>query len=758
MFNKVGERQFRRLGYISLTLFLLITTFLAFQLPKTKFDYNFEAFFPAASEETDFFFQHRETFGSDNDFILIAIENKQSIFNFSFLNDVKSFSEKIAKIENVRFTRDITHENELILYPGNRSSSVPYISFDSNNLEADSIRIFQKKELINSLVSPNAKSLLIYVRHTDELSKAKGDTLVEHIRGLATNYSFDKVHLAGRTIGQIYYIETMTIEMGKYIGLSMILVITFLLLAFRSLWGLLIPQIVIVGSTIWILGFMALIDQPVNILMTILPSIMFVVSMSDVIHLVSKYFDLLRLGTPKFEAILISFKEIGLATFLTSVTTTIGFLSLIFVNVIPIQEFGIYIGIGVIMAFVITFSVLPFLFLYTKPPKLVNTEKWNVWKPWLLNAYSFTVRNRKSILIGTGIFVIILIIGTFQIKSNNFLMDDLKPSNPMKQSFNFMDSTFGGVRPFELAVNLEDTSKSFWHVDILKQLDTVETYLTHVYGVDIKLSLVHSLKLLNRSNNLGDSAQFELPTKKSTIKKFKRMLKIAEEGNFINLILDSTETTMRISGGIPDCGNQKISALNIGLKDFISKHTNSQDLSFTLTGTAHLLDKNMSYLSGSLVKGLLFAVLLVAIIMGILYRSVKMVVVSLLPNLIPLLVIAAIMGYFGINLKITTAIVFTIAFGIAVDDTIHFLSKFKLELKGGKSVPYALKRTTIATGKAIVLTSAILCSGFMLLLFSDFLGTFYMGLMISTTLFFAVLADLFLLPALILTFFKEKEI
>ncbi len=197
--------------------------------------------------------------------------------------------------------------------------------------------------------------------------------------------------------------------------------------------------------------------------------------------------------------------------------------------------------------------------------------------------------------------------------------------------------------------------------------------------------------------------------------------------------------------------------MNKGLYDFIVNNTNSDDLKFKLTGTAHLLDLNMSYLSKSLVSGLLFAILLVALIMGILYRSLKMVFVSLIPNLIPLLVIGAIMGFFGINLKITTAIVFTISFGIAVDDTIHFLSKFKLELNKGKSVPYALKRTMIGTGKAIVLTSGILCSGFLLLLFSDFLGTFYMGLMISVTLLFAVLADLFLLPVLILFFFGNKR-
>jgi predicted RND superfamily exporter protein len=508
---------------------------------------------------------------------------------------------------------------------------------------------------------------------------------------------------------------------------------------------------------VWIVGFMAWIGQPINIIMTILPSIMFVVSMSDVIHLVSKYFDLLREGHAKFDAIKISFKEIGMATFLTSLTTSIGFFSLVFVNVMPIKTFGIYVGIGVLMAFIITFAVLPFLFFYTTPPKMVNNDQKNFWRPLMLRSYKFTIRNKKKISYFTLGFVILLIFGSSLIKSNNFLMDDLKPDNEMKKSFNYMDETFGGVRPFEMAIELKDNTKSLWDADILQQINGVEEYLQNEYGVDIKISLNQTLKVLNRSSNLGDTTYFQTPTKKSKIRSLKRMIKVADGGNFVRMFMDSTEFKTRISGTIPDWGNNKVTALNVGLEDFIQKNTATKDLTFKLTGTAHLLDLNMSYLSKSLVSGLLFAIILVALIMGLLYRSFKMVIISLIPNLIPLLVIGAIMGFFGINLKITTAIVFTISFGIAVDDTIHFLSKFKLELNKGKSVPYALKRTIIGTGKAIILTSAILCSGFLLLLFSDFLGTFYMGLMISVTLFFAVLADLFLLPILIMYFYGNKK-
>tara|TARA_R110002072_G_scaffold226960_3_gene383866 strand:+ start:6836 stop:7393 length:558 start_codon:yes stop_codon:yes gene_type:complete len=181
------------------------------------------------------------------------------------------------------------------------------------------------------------------------------------------------------------------------------------------------------------------------------------------------------------------------------------------------------------------------------------------------------------------------------------------------------------------------------------------------------------------------------------------------------------------------------------------------EIDYQLTGTAHLIDKNLSYLSTGIVKGLLLSILIVSLLMGLIYRSVSILIISLLPNLVPLVVIAGIMGFMGVELKISTAIIFAIAFGIAVDDTIHFLVKFKFELMKGRTKVYALKRSYLTTGKAMILTTFVLCSGFALLGFSSFLGTFYLGILICITLFVAFIADLTLLPVLILLFYKPKK-
>lgn len=756
--KKVGDKEFKKIAWIIVTSILFLTALFAYKATQVKFNYNFEEFFPANDPESDFFYEHRQRFESDNDFILIAIERKEGVFNSTFLENIHTLSKKIEELALVQFTREITKESEVFINSNGTSFERKYIHLDSSQLQQDSINIYENTELVNSLINAKGTAVAITVRHQDFLSKAKSDFIVEKIKDYVGTYNFDNVRYAGRAIGQKYYIETMSAEMIFFIGISIFLIIGFLFIAFKSIWGVVIPQVVIVLSLIWILGIMVIINEPINILLTILPSIMFVVGMSDVVHLVSKYIELLRNGASKLEAIKTSFKEIGMATLLTSITTSIGFFTLLLVNVKPIQKFGLAVGIGVLIAFVLTFTLLPVLFYISPKPKI--TQKKNAGKFWvkkMRGAFLFTIKNKKSILIASVLLIGIFSYGTSLIVQDNFLMDDLKDSAEIKKDFDNLDNEFGGVRPFELAIKIKNQDKKIWDVDILKDIEKVENYLVTSYGVTMRASIPFYLSILNRSFHAGDTAYFKVPNKKSKIRRLKRPLKMANEGKLLSTVLDSTERNTRISGTIPDWGNRKVTEKNIAFKRFLTNNIDTTHLDIKLTSTAHLLDKNMSYMSGSLVQGLALATLIVALIMGLLYKSFSIVVLSIIPNLIPLIIIGGVMGFFGINLKITTAIVFTIAFGIAVDDTIHFLSKFKLELNKGKSKIYALKATFISTGRAIVLTSIILCSGFLMLIFSDFLGTFYMGLMISLTLIFAVVSDLFLLPVLLILFYNPKK-
>ncbi len=758
MIKMVGESSFKKYVWITLLSFLALTVYFGYQATKLKFDYDFEKFFPINDKETDFFFDYRGKFESDNDFLLIAIENKGGAFEKSFLQRVDRTAKSLEKAKYVQFVTSITSMEEQFFHMGGSTSSKKYIDLKDFDRKRDSTRVYGKEEIINSLVAKDGKSVCLFIRHDDFLSKAKSDVLIAEIQNVLEKEKFDKFRVAGRSIGQKFYIDKMSGEMLFFVGLSAVLIVLFLFIAFKSVWGVLLPQVVIVGGMVWVVGMMGAFQEPINIILIVLPSIMFIVSMSDVIHLVSRYMDALRTEDSTYNAIRVAVHEVGMATFLTSFTTAIGFFSLYFVRVQPIQVFGIVMGIGVMVAFVLTILTLPALFYVFPGPKFVREKKKDhFWKKYLANWFVAVLNNHRKVLYIWLAITAVSVIGMVQITSNNFLMDDLSPKEELKKDFDYLDKHYGGVRPFELSVTLKDTSKTVWDLDVLAQVDSVERFLQDSYKVEIKTSLVSALKVFNRSANNGAEEYYSLPSSKRKIKRYRQILRMASRGKFIRTFVDSTENVMRISGSLADVGNTEVTKRNVILEKFLKEKEKSGLVDYQLTGTAHLIDKNISYLSVSLVQGLLVSILIVALIIGLIYRSFSIMVISIIPNIIPLIVIAGIMGYLGIELKTTTAIIFTIAFGIAVDDTIHFLGKFKFELMKGKGKLYALKRSYLTTGKAMILTTLILCAGFFLLVFSSFLGTFYMGVMLCITLFVALLADITLLPVLLLVFYKPKK-
>jgi predicted RND superfamily exporter protein len=761
MLKKVGEKGFRKYIWVALSLFLVITVFLGSQLSNLWFDYDFEKFFPAEDAETDFFFDHRDHFGSDNDFLLVAIERKDGVFDKQFLLDVDSLAKEIESIPQVSLVVSLTSQEEVFIHKGlfgDVTTRRKYINFEDFNPSRDSANIFENVELVNSLIAENAKSVCLFVKHEDYISKKRSDSLATNIRSKVDLFSFENVRVAGRTIGQKYYIDQMSEEMMVFILIGVLLVIVFLLIAFKSIWGLLLPQFVILGAMIWLVGGMGLFDQPINIILTTIPSIMFVVSMSDVIHLVSRYLDSLRDGNEKFAAIKQAINEVGLATLLTSVTTAIGFFSLYFVKVQPIQIYGVVVGIGVLIAFVMTFLLLPVFFYIFPDPKYIKKKKeTQFWKRHLINWLQYIIRKRKRVLFISSVILAISLLGMSFIESNSYLMDDLSKNEPIKQDFDFLDENYGGVRHFELAIEVKDSTKNAWDLEVLQQIDTVENYIEQLYGAEIHTSVVQLLKVLNRSTKNGDPEAFQLPDSRRKIRKHRMALRVTDEGKFINNFMDTTQRILRLGGTISDMGNVVVSAKNDSLREFMKLHDLDGAIKYQITGSAYLIDKNMRYLSKSLVYGITISILIVALLMGIVYRSITILVISIVTNVIPLIVIAGLMGYVGIELKISTAIIFTIAFGIAVDDTIHFLGKFKYELMKGKSMAYALKRSYLTTGKAMILTSLILCAGFLMLILSSFLGTVYMGMLLCITLLVALIADLSILPVLLILFYKQKK-
>jgi len=503
---------------------------------------------------------------------------------------------------------------------------------------------------------------------------------------------------------------------------------------------------------------MAMNGKNLDIMTILIPTIMFVVGMSDVIHILSKYLEELRYGKDKISAIQKTMKEVGLATFLTSLTTAIGFLTLLTAGIRPIREFGVYTAVGVMLAFILAITFLPALLFFLEKPKIVNTQNDKLfWYKWLHNLLLSIIKHRIAILITTITLSIISIYGISKIEINVKLIDEVNEGDPLKEDFLFFEKNFGGGRPFEFTIWLKDSTKSILDESVLKDLNKIQNYLEKDFHVKQIFSPISVVKSLNRSIHAGLPFYYNIPTDSLENQKITRLLKIASNAKALNNLITPNQLQARFTGKIDDIGSKYMIQKTDSMYLFLEQNLDPSIYGYKVTGSAALIDKTNFYLSKNMLEGLLIAFVAIAIIMSLLFKSPKIILVSLIPNIIPLLLIGGLIGFWGIGLKMSTSIIFTIAFGIAVDDTIHFLSKLKIELSKGKSMLYAIKRTFISTGKAIILTSIILSGGFLTLILSSFNGTFYTGLLISLTLIFAVFADLLLIPVLLIFLYPSAK-
>jgi predicted RND superfamily exporter protein len=479
--------------------------------------------------------------------------------------------------------------------------------------------------------------------------------------------------------------------------------------------------------------------------------------MSDSVHIISKYIEELRAGKEKDQALKDSFREVALATLLTSFTTAIGFITLMFVPIEPVREFGLYTSIGITFAYILSFTLLPAILILMPVPRISDKkEKDTLWPKLLSLLFQWLIRSRRKVLIGFSLLLVISVMISTQLKYNNYLLEDLDDSDPMKQNFAFFEDKFAGARPFEMGLHLKNPESGL-NLETLNEVEKIENYLEKNFGAGFILSPVSIIKNLNKSLHTGSEKFYKLPETEEELQSILKKLKKYDTKKIMNTVITEDHRILRISGKTADLGSAVFRIKNKELDEFMKEGKRSETFEHHLTGTAVLIDKNNVYLASNLIYGLMASALIISLITALMFRfSLKMVFISLLPNLLPIALIGMIMVMNDIHLKVSTSMIFSISFGIAVDDSIHFLSRMRIELSKGRPFLYAIKRTYLSTGKAIILTTIILSGGFLTLIFSDFLGTHYIGLLIGLTLIFAVICDLFYLPAL-LWVFKEKE-
>lgn len=724
---------------------------------RLRFDYNFDNFFPKGDPDLAYFFSYRDKFGNDNDYILIGLDNKGSLFEKKFLTKVDSLTTYMQRQPNVEAVLSPTTVKSPIIEQFGYFE-IPYLHVaEPERYVQDSITIYNSRELVGTLFSEDATSVSLFVQTSDNLGKGASDTLMASLNGKLAQLQLTEHHIAGKALAQSVFVDKMKLELMVFMSASIVLVVLFLWITFRTAWGVLVPLAVVLLSVLWALGVMGLFNIPLDIMTMLLPTILFVVGMSDVIHILSRYVTEVGQGMEKLPALKITIKEVGMATFLTSLTTAIGFLTLLTTAIVPIRNFGLYTAIAIGLAYLLAFTVLPAILLLIKKPNPVRAKRVDFsWPILLRRMLRFVLNHPKHILTTSFAIIVISIIGISQIKVDTTFLEDLGDDDPILKDFQYFEEKFSGVRAFELHL-IAAEGHSIYDLEVLQELEKLEQYLYNTYGLNFVTSPATVVKTIHRAQNGGLPDYYILPDSKEDMERVKQRLQAFRNRSELRSVVTADAKEGRLTGKMKDIGSAAATVKNDSLRSFISQNINPSYLRTRITGSSVLLDKNNAYVTSNMMQGLLIAFGVIAVIVGLIFRSWRMVIISLIPNIIPLLMIGGIMGFMGINMTVSISIIFTIAFGIAVDDTIHFLSKLKLELIKGKPLPYAVKRTFISAGKAIIITSCILMAGFLTLLLSTFDATYYVGLFVSLTLLFAVAADLYLLPVLILLFYKPSK-
>jgi predicted RND superfamily exporter protein len=739
----------RKTSVVILLVLSAATAFFGWGVSKQGFDYDFEKFFPPGDTETEFFDEFRTKFGNDYDFLLIGLTKKSGIYDTLYFQKIEKLTDTLKQLPNVIQVHSVTNL---------RIPNVKLVHLHNDSLlRLDSIKLNQTKELEGSFISTDQKTSCIFLETKGRIAKKPSDELIKEIEVIVAGSGFEEYHIAGKIKAQQVYLSRMQKEIVFFVAISAVIVIIFLAITFQSVSNVIVPFFVVILSIVWQLGIMHFVGKKIDILTVLLPTILFIVGMSDVIHILSKYMEELRAGIPKKPALIKTLKEVGFATFLTSFITALGFFTLITANISPIREFGIYTGIGVLIAYFLSITLLPSVLLLLPPPKLVKNTRFDLWWNKVLHRQLLRVfRNRKKILIISAIIFLTGGSGIYFIKVNNLLLEDLSAKEPLKKEFSFFEQNFSGGRPFEMYLETKDTTKNLLSYEAIQEIKMIEDLATQKFQMGFVQSPLWILKICNRSFNSGLTQYYRLPNNKEEHQRLLAQIKTfdALDNEVFEKFISNDSKKGRISGKMHDLGSYKVRNME---KDFLKSLPPLQHINFRLTGSARLVDQNISYLAVNLMQGLGSGIIIVAFIFGFMYRSWKMIVIALSVNIIPMVLIAGIMGYLGIDIKVSTSMIFTIAFGIAEDDTIHFLSRFQIERKNGRTVLYAIKRSFLSTGKAMILTSIVLCAGFVTMVSSSFMSIYYVGLLLSMTLFIALIADLCLLPIFLLTI-KNKTV
>lgn len=742
---------------------VLITILFSTQWKYMRFTYTEANLLPDDHEVNLEYNKFLNIFGEEGNLIVLGVKdstlftvdklNAWNSLSDSFRNDdevitvasIKDLQKLIKDTENekfnlVPFIKDSIHsKTQIDTLQYELFTQYPFYDNFLFNKETKTIRsaIYLKKEIVNT---PARKDFVF-------------DKLVKRIEAFEKETNID-VRVSGMPYIRTLNAQNIVDEIGLFVAGALLVTSLIFFLFFRSFRATLISLVVVCIGVMWTLGILGMLKYEITVLTALIPPLIIVIGIPNCIFLINKYQQEVKSHGNKVKSLQRVITKVGNATLMTNVTTASGFATFIITESTLLKEFGVVASLSIIAIFILCLLIIPIIYSFLPYPKERHLEHLN--KRWVGGFVNWTERmvkeKRIAIYITVCCLVITCIIGIYKIKISGSLIEDMPKQTEFFKDIRFFEEEFNGIMPLEIMVNTK-RKKGVMKSTTLKRMNELEDLIIETPELSRPISIVSLVKYSKQAFYNGNPKYYQLPTKQEEAFILPYVKNSTSgENTMLNDFVDSTGQYARITTFMKDIGTDKMEEIEDDLQAKIKKLFPEDKYEVTVTGKALVFQKGTTYLVKNLALSLSLAIFLIALFMAYMFRSFRMIIVSLIPNLLPLVVTAGLMGFLGVPIKPSTILVFSIAFGISVDDTIHFLAKYRQELQANnwkikKSVYGALRET----GVSMFYTSIVLFFGFSIFTISSFGGTVALGALVSVTLLFAMLSNLLLLPSLLLS-------
>lgn len=748
-------------------IFILITViaatvFFSMQWKHMRFTNTEANMLPDDHEVNLAYNEFLEIFGEEGNLVVIGVKDA-TLFTVKQLNAWNNLAESFKPYDEVETVISIKDLQKLVKNTKKEQFDLePFIKDSITNVEQIKTlqeELFKKYPFYdNFLFNAETKTIrtAVYIKKDIVNTSARKDFILNvlepKIEEFRSNTSLD-VRVSGMPYIRTLNSQNIIDEIPVFIGAALFITSLIFFLFFRSFRATFISLIVVCVGVMWTFGILGLLGYEITVLTALIPPLIIVIGIPNCIFLINKYQHEVRSHGNKVKSLQRVITKVGNATLMTNVTTASGFATFILTESKLLKEFGIVASLSILAIFILCLLIIPIIYTFLPYPKQRHLEHLN--KRWIGGFVDWMERmvKHKKITIYVTAFVLIIasMIGINQIRISGSLIEDMPKNKQFFKDIRFFEEEFNGIMPLEIMVDTK-RKKGVMKLATLKRINELEDLIEETPELSKPISVVSLVKYSKQAYYNGNPKYYQLPTSQENSFILSYAKNSSSDVDLLKNFVDSTGQYARITTFMKDIGTDKMERIQENLQNKIDKLFPEERYEVTMTGKALVFQKGTKYLVRNLVISLSLAIFLISLFMAYLFRSFRMIIVSLIPNLLPLLVTAGLMGYVGVPIKPSTILVFSIAFGISVDDTIHFLAKYRQELQANhwkirKSVYAALRET----GVSMFYTSIVLFFGFSVFTISSFGGTVALGALVSITLLFAMLSNLLLLPSLLLS-------